>query len=251
MAVSEDDGSVDDIWDYAPEIEVIPLSDSDVEEKPPPEHTVYAKRPKRKKFKPHAEPIFLISSSSDEEGPKTQLDVRPVPNPEDFMTLPPPRPRRTSEVEDRGALVMERYRLAMEMLQAAGVDHPEDLSQSPSEEASHEKEDEGDEQGAEANSHPAGQAAAAPAAAAPAVAADRIRLSCKSATFDALTLRLTRTDPLQKLMATYRKEACRRGWLQQPGGNLIFRFDGDNINGSDTAAGLDMEDDDVIDVTFT
>lgn len=48
-----------------------------------------------------------------------------------------------------------------------------------------------------------------------------------------------------------RREADKRGWLQQAGSELVFRFDGDVVQEHDTAAGLDMEEDDVIDVTFT
>lgn len=54
--------------------------------------------------------------------------------------------------------------------------------------------------------------------------------------------KIKKQTPLRKLMTTY----CDRAGLSIQ--NVRFRFDGQPINETDTPAGLDMEDDDTIDV---
>ncbi|CAN8006532.1 unnamed protein product, partial [Ixodes hexagonus] len=54
--------------------------------------------------------------------------------------------------------------------------------------------------------------------------------------------KIKKHTPLRKLMTTY----CDRAGLSIQ--NVRFRFDGQPINETDTPAGLDMEDDDTIDV---
>lgn len=237
MPDDADDDSVGDIWDYAHASDVIPLSSSDSED--PGTEAGHSLRARRDAPRVHEAPIVLNSSSSssssseDEVAPPPQkakpaFDVTDVAD--YFIPLPPPRVRRKAEVEDRATQVLQANRVAMERLRAASREAV--ASNATSGESGGERSD---------------------AESLPAVVEDgescKIRLNCKSAAFPQTTIRLRKDDPLRKLMSTYRREAEGKGWLQ-PGGKLAFRFDGDIINEDDTATGLDMDENDVIDVTY-
>jgi len=72
--------------------------------------------------------------------------------------------------------------------------------------------------------------------------AEQINLKVVGQDGGVVHFKIKKHTPLRKLMATY----CDRAGLNIQ--NVRFRFDGQPINEADTPAGLDMEDDDTIDV---
>jgi Ubiquitin-2 like Rad60 SUMO-like len=76
-----------------------------------------------------------------------------------------------------------------------------------------------------------------------------VLLVCRTQHHGDLKLRLKRGDPLSKLFAAFRGKAEQKGWVE-PGGQLRFEFDGEQLAGGETPAALDMEDEDAIEVTL-
>lgn len=78
-------------------------------------------------------------------------------------------------------------------------------------------------------------------------AANRItlQLQCKHGK---ARLRVAKTAHLQKVFDKYMQHALKQGWLSDQGAKVTFMFDGDVLRKDQTAADLDLDDDDVIDV---
>jgi hypothetical protein len=74
--------------------------------------------------------------------------------------------------------------------------------------------------------------------------ADKLPLVFQAQGHDKITIRVQRNQPLSQALEICRKYATDQGW----GRVSKFAFDGENLNGSDTAEDLDMEADDVVDV---
>lgn len=58
-------------------------------------------------------------------------------------------------------------------------------------------------------------------------------------------IRLEKTKPLERLFAAFRQHAQQEGWADDPD-SIRFSFDGDRLQGTETVASLDLEDDDII-----
>lgn len=76
---------------------------------------------------------------------------------------------------------------------------------------------------------------------------DRVTLKLVTKARQEQQMRIRTTDPLSKLFDKYRELAIGNGWASDIS-NFKFIFDGDEVEGSDTATDLDMEDGVVIDV---
>jgi Ubiquitin-2 like Rad60 SUMO-like len=79
--------------------------------------------------------------------------------------------------------------------------------------------------------------------------APRVLLVCRTQDHGDLKLRLKCGDPLSKLFAAFRGKAEQKGWVE-PGAQLRFDFDGEQLTGCETPKALDMEDEDAIEVTI-
>lgn len=62
-------------------------------------------------------------------------------------------------------------------------------------------------------------------------------------------MRIGVNQPLSKLLAAFQQEGHKAGWLS-PDKAVIFKVDGEKLKGNETAAGLDLENDDVIDAVW-
>jgi hypothetical protein len=91
---------------------------------------------------------------------------------------------------------------------------------------------------------PAAAARAPAAGGAAADDADKLPLVFQAQGHDKITIRVQRNQPLSQAMEICRKYAAEEGW----GRVSKFAFDGEVVNGTDTAEDLDMEADDVVDV---
>lgn len=66
-----------------------------------------------------------------------------------------------------------------------------------------------------------------------------------------IPLRISKQAPLSKLFEPYKKQAIEKGWLPSAkAASVKFDFDGDRLSGTETAEGLDCEDNDIIGVTW-
>lgn len=63
------------------------------------------------------------------------------------------------------------------------------------------------------------------------------------------TLQMAASKPLQRLFDTWQRFAVGQEWVT-PATNLTFRFDGDVLKGDETPEELDLEGEEVIDVTW-
>ena len=56
-------------------------------------------------------------------------------------------------------------------------------------------------------------------------------------------------QPLSRLFEAYQQAGHKEGWLDL-GAAVIFKWDGEKLGGKETPAGLDLEEDDVIDAVW-
>lgn len=79
---------------------------------------------------------------------------------------------------------------------------------------------------------------------------EKIILRIKSSSHvEGLRLRIGVAQPLQRLFNGYQEQGHKAGWLPE-GAKITFKFDGEAMDGNDTAQILDMEDEDVIDACW-
>lgn len=66
-----------------------------------------------------------------------------------------------------------------------------------------------------------------------------------------ISLRISKQAPLSKLFEPYKKQAIQKGWLPSAKAPSVrFDFDGDRLSGTETAEGLDCDDNDIIEVKW-
>lgn len=66
-----------------------------------------------------------------------------------------------------------------------------------------------------------------------------------------IPLRISKQAPLSKLFEPYKKQAIQKGWLPSAkAASVKFDFDGDRLSGTETAEGLDCDNDDIIGVMW-
>lgn len=64
-------------------------------------------------------------------------------------------------------------------------------------------------------------------------------------------IRIGKQAALSKLFEPYKQQAVSKGWLPAAKTSAVmFSFDGDRLSGTETAEGLDLDNDDVIDVKW-
>ena len=66
-----------------------------------------------------------------------------------------------------------------------------------------------------------------------------------------ISLRISKQAPLSKLFEPYKQQAIHKGWLP-PGkaASVKFIFDGDKLSGTETAEGLDCDNNEIIEVKW-
>ena len=74
----------------------------------------------------------------------------------------------------------------------------------------------------------------------------KIKSSCHT---EGLKLRIGMDKPLHRLFKGYESQGHKAGWLPE-GARVIFKFDGEALDGENTPASFDMENDDVIDACW-
>ena len=74
----------------------------------------------------------------------------------------------------------------------------------------------------------------------------RVKSSCHP---EGLKLRIGVEQPLKRLFNGYKEQGNKAGWLPE-GAVVIFKFDGDVLNGSHTPEAIEMENEDVIDACW-
>lgn len=75
-----------------------------------------------------------------------------------------------------------------------------------------------------------------------------LKLQCSRGTFK---LRTKMQNPMQSLFEAFKTQAKQKGWLSdQDAPKVRFIFDGDSLSENDTAEGLDMEGDEIIEVRW-
>ena len=66
---------------------------------------------------------------------------------------------------------------------------------------------------------------------------------------EGLKLRIGMDKPLHRLFKGYESQGHKAGWLPE-GARVVFKFDGEALDGDNTPASFDMENDDVIDACW-
>ena len=75
-----------------------------------------------------------------------------------------------------------------------------------------------------------------------------LMLQCKEGK---MPMRISKQKALSKLFEPFKQHAIQKGWLPNAkAGAVKFMFDGDKIGGSETAEGLDCDNDDIIEVQW-
>lgn len=66
-----------------------------------------------------------------------------------------------------------------------------------------------------------------------------------------VSLRISKQAALSKLFEPYKQQAIQKGWLLPAKASSVkFEFDGDRLSGTETAEGLDCDDNDIIEVKW-
>ena len=66
-----------------------------------------------------------------------------------------------------------------------------------------------------------------------------------------ISLRISKQAPLSKLFEPYKQQAIQKGWLlPAKAASVQFVIDGDRLSGTETAEGLDCENNDIIEVKW-
>ena len=66
-----------------------------------------------------------------------------------------------------------------------------------------------------------------------------------------ISLRISKQAALSKLFEPYKQQAIQKGWLPPAKASSVkFAFDGDRLSGTETAEGLDCDNDDIIEVMW-
>lgn len=78
---------------------------------------------------------------------------------------------------------------------------------------------------------------------------NKITLTCKTKHGE-LKVRMRTTDPFSKLLDTFKIGAVKKGWDVPEGARFRMEFDGDKLEMADNPAGVGIEDEETIDVTW-
>ena len=66
-----------------------------------------------------------------------------------------------------------------------------------------------------------------------------------------VSLRISKQAPLSKLFELYKQQAIQKGWLPSAkAASAKFEFDGDRLSGTETAEGLDCDNNDIIEARW-
>ena len=66
-----------------------------------------------------------------------------------------------------------------------------------------------------------------------------------------ISLRISKQAPLSKLFEPYKQQAIQKNWLPPAKASSVnFTFDGDTLSGTETAEGLDCDNNEIIEVTW-
>ena len=66
-----------------------------------------------------------------------------------------------------------------------------------------------------------------------------------------ISLRISKQAPLSKLFEPYKQQAIQKGWLPSAkAASVKFTFDGDRLSGTETAEGLDCDNNEIIEVRW-